>query len=96
MVIYVTGEENRQKNEYILEVKNLSVYFETPDKRVNILRNVNMKVKKGEVVGIVGESGSGKSTLAQAIIGVLDSPPAFIESGEIIFDGQRILSFRGR
>ncbi|HEU12703.1 MAG: ABC transporter ATP-binding protein [Thermoplasmata archaeon] len=94
MVIYVTGEENRQKNEYILEVKSLSVYFETPDKRVNILRNVNMKVKKGEVVGIVGESGSGKSTLAQAIIGVLDSPPAFIESGEIIFDGQRIFPQR--
>ncbi|MEM0142736.1 MAG: ABC transporter ATP-binding protein [Candidatus Parvarchaeum sp.] len=74
----------------ILQIKNLSVHFETIDKRLNVLKNVNLKIKKGEVVGIVGESGSGKSTLAQAIVGVLDSPPAFIENGEIIFDGEKI------
>jgi peptide/nickel transport system ATP-binding protein len=83
-------KKDEKNTNTILEVKNLSVHFETIDKRLNVLKNVNLKIKKGEVVGIVGESGSGKSTLAQAIVGVLDSPPAFIESGEMIFDGERI------
>lgn len=85
----------------ILEVKNLSVSVETVDKRINILRGINLTLSRGEVMAVVGESGSGKSTLAQAIIGVLDTPPAFIESGEIYFDGMRIypsknkINFRG-
>ncbi len=93
MVITIINEEKKAKNETILEVKNLSVYFETLDKRIDILKSVNLYVKKGEVVGIVGESGSGKSTLAQTIVGVLDSPPAFIGSGEIIFDNEKIIPF---
>lgn len=83
-------EKEEDDTNIILQVKNLSVHFETIDKRLNVLKNVNLKVKRGEVVGIVGESGSGKSTLTQTIVGVLDSPPAFIESGEIIFDGEKI------
>lgn len=85
----------------ILEVKNLSVSIETVDKKFSILRDVSLRLNKGEVTAIVGESGSGKSTLAQAIIGVLDSPPTFIESGEVFFDGKRIypskdkVNFRG-
>ncbi|MEM1857384.1 MAG: ATP-binding cassette domain-containing protein, partial [Thermoplasmata archaeon] len=85
MVISISNLEDKTKIEKILEVRNLSVHFETIDKRIDVLKNINLYVKKGEIVGIVGESGSGKSTLAQAIVGVLDSPPAFIESGEIIF-----------
>ena len=102
MVISISNLEDKTKIEKILEVRNLSVHYETIDKRIDVLKNINLYVKKGEIVGIVGESGSGKSTLAQAIVGVLDSPPAFIESGEIIFDNEKIIpynkqfNFRGK
>ncbi len=94
--------ETNLKSE-LLVVRNLSVDFETFDKRIEVLKNVSLKVEKGEIVTIVGESGSGKSTLAQAILGVLDSPPAFIKSGEIYLEGNRIyprsdkkFNFRGK
>ncbi len=85
----VISRETGLRSELLL-VKDLSVDFETFDKKVEVLKNVSLKVESGEVVTIVGESGSGKSTLAQAIIGVLDSPPAFIRTGEIFLEGKRI------
>lgn len=87
----------------LLEVQNLSVNFETIDRTVEVLRSVSIRIEKGDSVGIVGESGSGKSTLAQAIIGVLDIPPARIIDGGIRFNGEDILhrkakspNFRGK
>jgi len=102
-MINLPGEIRHEKNlsEFILEVKNLRVFIETLDKEIEILRGVDLKLRSGEVTTIVGESGSGKTTLAQAIVGVLDTPPFYIESGEIYFDGQRIypssenVNFRG-
>jgi peptide/nickel transport system ATP-binding protein len=57
-----------------------------------VLENVSMQIEKGEMVGIVGESGSGKTTLGLAIIGLLDSPPADIISGSIVFEGSDMLA----
>lgn len=74
----------------ILSAEKLSVSFETIDRSVEVLNEVSLTVGRGEVVGIVGESGSGKSTLAQAIIGVLDIPPAKISKGKIMFEGNTI------
>ncbi|MGD0146600.1 MAG: ABC transporter ATP-binding protein [Nitrososphaerales archaeon] len=77
--------------ESILTVKNLTVDFVSIDGRVRILNNVSLSAKKGEVIGLVGESGSGKTTLGLAILGLLDSPPAQITSGSIIFEGEDVL-----
>ena len=46
---------------------------------------------KGETLAILGESGSGKSVSAQAIMGILDTPPGYITSGEIRYQGRDIL-----
>ena len=62
-----------------IEIKNLSFNF---DRSPNILKEVNLKIKKGQTIGIIGESGSGKSTLIDLMIG-LHHPI----SGEIIIDG---------
>jgi oligopeptide/dipeptide ABC transporter ATP-binding protein len=48
-------------------------------------------VEKGDTLGIVGESGSGKTTLGLTILGLLDSPPAQIVEGSILFDNVDLL-----
>ncbi len=66
-----------------VEIENLVFRYEKD--REEVLRNINLKVKKGEVVALVGKSGSGKTTLVNLI-------PRFyeIESGSIKIDGQDI------
>lgn len=73
-------------NDIILEVKNLSVSFNTYAGEVKALRNISFSVKKGETLAIVGESGSGKSVAVQTIMRLIPSPPCVIKSGEIIFN----------
>ena len=71
----------------LLTVDGLTLDYATVDGRVRVLENVSLHIEKGEILGIVGESGSGKTTLGLAIIGLLDSPPADITSGSIVFEG---------
>ena len=88
----------------LLAVDGLTLDYASVDGRVRVLENVSLRIEKGEIVGIVGESGSGKTTLGLAIIGLLDSPPADIINGSILFEGNdmRVLDavemsrYRGR
>lgn len=76
----------------LLEVRDLTVHIDTEDGVAHVLDRVNLSIGKGEVVGLVGESGCGKSTLARTILGLLPRPQARVESGQILFDGQNLLS----
>ena len=78
-------------NEKILEVKNLSVSFNTYAGEVKALRNVSFSVAKGETLAIVGESGSGKSVTVQTIMKLIPMPPGEIKSGEILFEGEDLV-----
>ena len=49
-------------------------------------------MNKGEIVAIVGESGSGKSVTVQTIMGLIPKPPAIINSGNVYFEGQDLLT----
>src|ERR1035438_2664959 len=60
-----------------------------------VLRDVQLEIRRGEVLGLVGQSGSGKSTLAMAILGLLDRKNAQAE-GTIEFDGRDLLKLRER
>ncbi|MEX1018937.1 MAG: ABC transporter ATP-binding protein [Litorilinea sp.] len=66
----------------ILRVKDLRVYYHTPEGPVKAVDGASFAVKEGERFGLVGESGSGKSTAAFAILR-LTKPPAFIHGGEV-------------
>jgi len=72
-----------------LEMKNLSVQFQTRNGVVNAVRNVSLTVDTGDMQGIVGESGSGKSVCMLALMGLLASNGR-VTGGQILFDGQDI------
>ncbi|NGN63444.1 ABC transporter ATP-binding protein [Streptomyces sp. A7024] len=85
----VTTAENTTP---LLEVSDLHVEFHTRDGVVRAVNGVNYSVNSGETLAVLGESGSGKSVTAQAIMGILDMPPAKIPQGEIRFRGQDMLT----
>lgn len=72
-------------SEYLLELENINKEFLLGKTKVHILKDVTLRVKRGEFVAIMGASGSGKSTLLN-IIGGLDQPT----SGSYKLDGQLI------
>jgi oligopeptide transport system ATP-binding protein len=75
----------------LLEVDQLQVEFRTRDGVAKAINGVSFDLHEGETLAILGESGSGKSVTAQAIMGILDSPPAFVTGGEVRYCGQDIL-----
>jgi peptide/nickel transport system ATP-binding protein len=77
--------------ERLLEIRNLTVHYTTFDGRVRAVENLNLVMGHGETLGLVGETGAGKTTSVKAIMGILQQPPASIESGEIIFEGEDLL-----
>lgn len=73
-------------DDVILEIKGLKKTFsENVEQPVEVLKGINLTVKKGEFISLMGESGSGKSTLLYQI-GALDTPT----EGEILIDGENI------
>ena len=58
-----------------------------------VLRNVELQIRRGEVLGLIGQSGSGKSTLAMAILGLLDRKSAQAD-GAIELEGRDLLKLR--
>ena len=78
-------------NEKILEVKNLSVSFNTYAGEVKALRDISFHVNRGETLAIVGESGSGKSVTVQTVMKLIPMPPGEIKGGEILFQGENLI-----
>lgn len=71
---------SKTEHDIILEVENVSATYTGKEL---VLRDIDLKIRRGRTVALVGESGSGKSTLARAITGLL--PPI---KGRVIYDGK--------
>ncbi|HET7326796.1 MAG TPA: ABC transporter ATP-binding protein [Nocardioidaceae bacterium] len=78
-------------NAPLLEVTDLQVEFHTRDGVAQAVNGVSFDLKSGETLGILGESGCGKSVTAQAIMGILDIPPARVAAGSIKLRGVDLL-----
>ncbi|MBA3622593.1 MAG: ABC transporter ATP-binding protein [Euzebyales bacterium] len=76
----------------LLEVEDLSVDFHTRDGVAHAVNQVSFTLREGETLGILGESGCGKSVTAQAIMGILDTPPARVAGGQIRYRGVDLLA----
>jgi ABC-type dipeptide/oligopeptide/nickel transport system ATPase component len=78
----------------MLEVKNLTVRFQTEDEDITAINSLSFAVGSGETLAIVGESGSGKSVTGLALTKLLPEPPAIYEKGEILLQEHSILTMR--
>ena len=78
-----------------LEVDDLHVHYFTPRGEVIAANGVNLKVRRGEILGLVGESGCGKTTVAMAILQVVQ-PPGRIVQGAVRIEGQDLVSLSGK
>lgn len=74
--------------ETILEIKDLRTHFFTDHGEIPAVDGVNLRVGKGEVLGVVGESGSGKSVTSLSVMRLVPQPPGKIVSGSIRFKGE--------
>ncbi|MEX2649151.1 MAG: ABC transporter ATP-binding protein [Alphaproteobacteria bacterium] len=79
----------------LLEVSGLTVSFAGEGARVPVVEGVGFTVEAGETVGLVGESGCGKSVTAMSILRLLPMPPARIEAGRALLDGEDLLCLEG-
>lgn len=68
----------------MIELKNIYFSYFIPEK-VDVLKNINLKINKGEFITIIGKNGSGKSTLGRLISFLLEPT-----SGEILLDGKKV------
>ena len=67
----------------VLDIKDLSITFQTDESTVEAVKKISFDVTEGEVCAIVGESGSGKSVTAQSILGLVGRNQNEIVSGSI-------------
>jgi peptide/nickel transport system ATP-binding protein/oligopeptide transport system ATP-binding protein len=78
---------------HLLELRSLKTYFFTFEGVAKAVDDVSFQLDSGETLGIVGESGCGKSVTAQSIMRLIPDPPGKIVQGEILFNGEDLISF---
>ncbi|TCS43732.1 ABC transporter ATP-binding protein [Reinekea marinisedimentorum] len=75
----------------LVEFKNVSIGLQLEDGFQTIVKDLNLAINKGEIVGLVGESGSGKSISALSIMQLLPSVLSYSDESELYLDGTDVL-----
>ena len=75
----------------LLRIEGLHTEFETRAGVVRAVDGIDLRLNRGEILGLVGESGSGKSVTGFSIIGLIDEPGR-ISAGRVVFDGQDLVA----
>jgi oligopeptide transport system ATP-binding protein len=76
----------------LLSVRDLRTWFRTDAGVLKAVDGVSFDIHRGEVLAIVGESGSGKSITAMSILGLVPDPPGRIESGQVLWKGEDLVT----
>ena len=76
----------------LLNIEDLHLEFHTYDGVVKVLAGVDLKMRRGDVLGLVGETGCGKSMTALSVARLIPMPPGKITAGRVTFDGEDMLS----
>ena len=74
----------------LLRMRDVSVTYRTEGGEVPAVRNVDLALDRGEIVGLAGESGCGKSSLASTVLRL--QPPDALVTGEVHFEGSDVLT----
>jgi oligopeptide transport system ATP-binding protein len=82
--------------EPVLQIRDLTVEFDTEDGVVHAVTDVSYDLQPGEVLGVIGESGSGKSVSVLTMLGLIPRPPGRVVTGEAVFKGQDLLKMSKR
>ena len=80
----------------VLAIRDLSVVFDTAAGPAQVLDEVSIDLKRGEVLGLVGESGCGKTVTSMSVLRLLPTPPGHIVSGAIHYGGRDLLRISER
>ncbi len=89
----MTTDSNKRgsKGDILLEMRNIEIDGFSDERWHDIVKGVDLTLRRGEVMGLIGESGAGKSTLGKAAMGYAQ-PGCRIKSGTIMFDGMDLMA----
>ena len=88
-------QTERKKGDLLLDMRDIRIEGFSDDRWHPIIKGVDLKLHRGEVMGLIGESGAGKSTLGKAAMGYTQ-PGCRITGGSIMFDGIDLRSLSDR
>src|SRR5215204_3031534 len=80
----------------LLEIRNMTVAFDTERGQIRPVRNLSMSIFPGQTVALVGESGCGKSVSALSVLRLIPQPPGRILDGEVLLEGRNLLTLEER
>ena len=75
----------------LLDIRGLKTWFKTDDGLVRAVDGVDLRIDRGETVGVVGESGCGKTVTARSVLKLIDMPPGRFEGGQILWQGRDLI-----
>jgi peptide/nickel transport system ATP-binding protein len=75
----------------LLDIRGLKTWFRTDDGMVRAVDGVDLRIDRGETVGVVGESGCGKTVTARSVLKLIDMPPGRFEGGQILWQGRDLI-----
>jgi peptide/nickel transport system ATP-binding protein len=78
--------------ERLLEIKGLKTHFFTEEGVVHAVDGVDLRIDKGETLGVVGESGCGKTVTALSIMKLIPMPPGRIVEGQMLYQGRDLVT----
>jgi peptide/nickel transport system ATP-binding protein len=80
----------------LLDIRGLKTHFRTDDGMVQAVDGVDIRIGRGETVGIVGESGCGKTVTAMSVLKLIAMPPGRIVEGQILWQGRDLVPLSTR